>query len=219
MAPTTAKGRFLSAPNAAAAKAMMTTLLRVAGSSPNSGAMRIPPKAPNMDPSAHEVDDTRLGRAPLRAANSRLSTTALMAVPIRIRRNRYRMEIAMAMATTNTISRCQGSRDGPRSTPFSIPKRNGTRRAVSASQITPTSASNNTMTATVTMSCTTRVAVLKRRINKMSRNTPNAGANNPTTTSRASMECQSRFTCSSQYRKAEKTPMAPWAKLNPPVVV
>ena len=109
MAPTTASGRFLSAPNAAAAKAMMTTLFKVAGSSPSSGAMRMPPSAPIMEPSAHEVDDTTLGRAPLRAASSRLSTTARIAVPIRVRRSKNRMDTAMAIATTNTMSRCQGS--------------------------------------------------------------------------------------------------------------
>ena len=75
------------------------------------------------------------------------------------------------------------------------------------------------MIATVTMSCTTSDAVRSRLMITMSSVTPSAGANRPTTTNRARIECQPRFTWSSQYRKAANTPMAPWAKLNTPVVV
>ena len=71
---------------------------------------------------------------------------------------------------------------------------------------------------TVTMSCTTREAKRSLFIRSRSSATPTMGARTKMTTNSASGAGQCLLMRSSQYTKARKQPMAPWAKLNTPVV-
>ena len=220
-APSTVRGRLRSRPIAAAARAMMMMSLRFCGLNSTSGAMRIPARAASPLPRAHAVDDSRLARAPLSSVRSRLSTTARIATPVRVRNMKTRSASAMAMAATITMKRCHRIFAGPMSNPPD-PKKWSTERASVAGQNFPTSTRKNTIKPTVTMSCTTSGAVCRRRIRIRSSTTPTSGASTQTTRSRATTEGSSRppsRSCSSQKVKAPSTPMAPWAKLKTPVVV
>ncbi len=83
--PTNVHGRLRRRPMIAAAKA--STMKRVSASTrrPMFGARRIPAIAAIVEPSAHANAEIRPGRTPLSAASSRLSTTARMATPVRLR--------------------------------------------------------------------------------------------------------------------------------------
>ncbi len=127
----------------------------------------------------------------------------------------------MTRAMTIMANRCQVTRKSPMSNP-SPGQKKLTERARLASQIWPVRVRKNTIRPTVTISCTTSGAVRRRRMIKMSRTTPSSGATSSTTTTKPSQLGRpgpSVFSTSSQYTKAENTPMPPCAKLNTPVVV
>ena len=208
-APTTVRGRLRKAPNVAAAKAVMMMMLRFAGSSSTSGAMRMPPKAASEQPIAQALDETSPGRTPLSAASSLLSTTALMATPSRDLKSSRLKPRARAMAVSMVMRRCQRMLTPKISIPLRRPKKKSTRRMVSCSQISPASERKSTISATVAMSCTTKGAVRSCRMRITSRTIPKVGAKMMTTKKRAKSVCQPLFTCSSQNRNAQNTPMAP----------
>ena len=83
--PTNVHGRLRSRPMIAAANASTMNSVSTSTRRPTLGASRIPAIAAIDDPSAHASDDTRPGRTPFSAASSRLSTTARMATPVRLR--------------------------------------------------------------------------------------------------------------------------------------
>jgi hypothetical protein len=70
---------------------------------PVSGASRMPASAASEQPSPHEKLETISERAPIRLASPRLSTTARIETPSRVRNSRMRNPIASAIAST-TVS-------------------------------------------------------------------------------------------------------------------
>ena len=109
MAPTKVRGRLLSRPNMAAAKASITSRVRALAlmAEPWIGVMRMPARAARKAPPAHEMVARRSGRPPLSWSRSGSSTTARMATPERVRRNSRAMPPAMAMASTKAMISCQ----------------------------------------------------------------------------------------------------------------
>ncbi len=80
-----AHGRLLSWAMAAAAAATTISRARFSTTSPVSGAMRMPARPAVMQPSAHEAPLTTEGLAPVSPARLRLSTTARIEMPRRVR--------------------------------------------------------------------------------------------------------------------------------------
>ena len=83
--PTNVHGRLRSRPMIAAANASTMKSVNASTRNPTFGASRIPAIAAIIVPSAHASAETRPGRIPCRPASSRLSTTARMATPVRLR--------------------------------------------------------------------------------------------------------------------------------------
>ena len=83
--PAKAHGRLLSRAMAAAAAATMMMRVRFSTTMPVSGAMRMPARPAVMAPSAQADTLITEGRAPVRPARSRLSTTARIEMPSRVR--------------------------------------------------------------------------------------------------------------------------------------
>ena len=81
------------------------------------------------DPSAHENMDTRPGLTPFRPASSRLSTTARMATPRRVRDRRNFNPTASSSPVTIVMKRDQGMSVWPIMNP-SVPKKRSIRRGV-----------------------------------------------------------------------------------------
>ncbi len=88
---------------------MMSRVSTVVDMSAVSGAIRIPASAASEQPRAHAKLDSTVERAPPSAASSRLSTTARMATPMRVRNSRIRRPIANATATMMVMKRCHVS--------------------------------------------------------------------------------------------------------------
>ncbi len=83
--PTNVHGRLRSRPMIAAANASTMKSVNTSTRNPTLGASRMPAIAAIDEPRAHANDDTRPGRTPCNAASSRLSTTARIATPVRLR--------------------------------------------------------------------------------------------------------------------------------------
>ncbi len=108
MAPMKVRGRLLSRPNMAAAKASITSRVRALAlmAVPWMGVMRMPARAARKAPPAHEMVARRSGRPPLSCSRSGSSTTARMATPERVRRKRKAMLPAITMARMNAMISC-----------------------------------------------------------------------------------------------------------------
>ena len=124
MAPTKVRGRLLSRPNMAAAKASMTSRVRALAlmAEPWIGVMRMPARAARKAPPAQEMVARRSGRPPLSWSRSGSSTTARMATPERVRRKSRAMPPAMAMASTKAMISCQVTLTPPMRTEALAPK-------------------------------------------------------------------------------------------------
>ncbi len=92
---------MIAAANASTMSSVNVSMLSVLSSS----ARKMPAIAAIEAPRAHEVAETRPGRTPLSPARSRLSTTARIATPIRVRYSTKRSPMAIAMPATIVISR------------------------------------------------------------------------------------------------------------------
>ena len=183
-----------------------------------SGAIRIPANAATEQPSAQAKLESTDERAPSSAASSRLSTTARIAMPIRVRTKRMRNPIASATATMIVMNRCQVSNTSPMWNPRPA-KSCGIECALFWFQIMfarPTNAKSNP---TVTMSCTTSCLPCRWRMIARSSPIPSNGAMTSTTSGSATACGTPCATVSSQSTYARNMPIAPWAKLNTPVVV
>ena len=87
--PMNVSGRLLSRPMIAAANAERISNVSVCTSRvASSSARKMPATAAIDEPSAHENIETRPGLMPLSPASSRLSTTARIATPRRVRESR-----------------------------------------------------------------------------------------------------------------------------------
>ena len=125
MAPTKVRGRLLSRPNMAAAKASITSSVRALAlmAVPWMGVMRMPASAARKEPPAQERVARRSGRPPLSWSRSGSSTTARMATPERVRRKRKAMPPAMTMARKKAMISCQVSRT-PKTSTFALAPKN-----------------------------------------------------------------------------------------------
>ncbi len=113
-APRYVSGRLRRRPTTAAENAVMTSSVSVVvDMSAVSGASRMPASAASEHPRAHATLESSVDRAPPRAASSRLSTTARIATPMRVRNSRMRRPMASATATTMVMNRCHVSRTSP----------------------------------------------------------------------------------------------------------
>ena len=83
--PANVHGRLRRRPMIAAANVSTMKSVSVSTRSPTFGARRIPAMAAIIEPNAHASAETRPGRTPLSPASSRLSTTARIATPVRLR--------------------------------------------------------------------------------------------------------------------------------------
>ena len=107
------------------------------------------------DPIAHASIDAASGRAPWRPARLRLSTTARIVTPMRVRYRRRRRNTAIATAVTIVMNRCQSTNVLPMSNP-SLPKKKSIERDsdVGFHRVTARPMRKN-ITPRVTTSCTT----------------------------------------------------------------
>jgi len=85
IAPRKVRGRLRSRPTIAAANALMISRVSASTWSPSSDTSRIPDTAAIAEPIAHDSIDAASGRAPWRPARLRLSTTARIVTPMRVR--------------------------------------------------------------------------------------------------------------------------------------
>ena len=181
------------------------------------GANRIPDRAASDAPSAHASAALRAGRAPVSVASAGSSTAARMATPVRLRRISNHSPSATRPARAMVMSWSHGI-PTPR-TSTRLPSKNasmGRRRTGSQMNwATPTSPSSRPRLATSVM-----VSDMPWTP-RMSRATPrpNMGARIPSVTASASGADQPQSKRSCQYTNAPIMAMAPWAKLNTPVVV
>ena len=107
--PAKVIGRLFSRPMIAAANAARINSVSVCTSRvASSSAKKMPAIAAIDEPSAHENIDTRPGLMPLRPASSRLSTTARMATPRRVRDNTILRPSASPSPTTMVMNRDHG---------------------------------------------------------------------------------------------------------------
>ncbi len=141
-----------------------------------SGASRMPASAASDDPIAHASDDARSGFAPCSAASVGLSTTARIARPMRERLRNSRRPTAIATPNDDRDEAVPQHERCRR--PGSPGCRTGRGPTVDWFwfQIHAAKPMRNTMSATVAMSCTTRLLRAARLIANRSRNTPSAGA-------------------------------------------
>ncbi len=154
-APRYVSGRLRMRPTAAAANDVMIS--SVSGplvDMPVSGASRIPESAASEQPSAHEKLETLDDRAPARLARPRLSTTARIATPRRVRNSRMRRPMARPTASPTVRSRAYVSTTPATWKPF-WPNRVGIVWLRFWSQIMLARPMNANMSPTVTRSCTT----------------------------------------------------------------
>ncbi len=160
----------------------------------------------------------RAGEAPAMDASSGSSTTALMAVPGRVRNRNSRIPTATAAATITTVSWCQVTTTPRIET--ELPAKNcGSTRDVVGSQTIVASPMRSRSRPIVTVSVVSTDAPCNGRMSTRSISAPISGANTKRTRTRATGVGRPWFTDSSQYMKAATMPMAPWAKLKIPEVV
>lgn len=115
------------------------------------------------------------------------------------------------------ITRCQVMVTVPTLKPLP-PNRNGSDRPTVWSQIVLTSPMKPNSSPTVTISCTTSGLPCRWDMTARSRAMPNSGATTSTVNGMAIHVGQPQPTVSCHVRYAAIIPMAPWAKLNTPVV-
>jgi hypothetical protein len=88
-------GRLRNAPRAAAPNACTTSSVMSVGSSGSSGASSTPDADANITPMIHAVRRTRVVLVPVSSTRFGSSTTARIAVPVRVKRNiAYRPAVA-----------------------------------------------------------------------------------------------------------------------------
>ena len=203
----------------AAANASMMSRVRVCTSSDaSSSARKIPAMAAIPDPSAHENIDTRPGFTPFRPASSRLSTTARIATPRRVRDRRNFNPTARSRPVTMVMKRDQGMSVWPIMNP-SVPKNRSIRRGVCGSQKMAARPMRASMRPIVVTICATSGASASRRIRTISMIAPISGAATKTVRMNATNVCMPRSVCSVQKMNAPNIPIAPCAKLKMPDVV
>ena len=129
-----------------------------------------------MQPSDHEAPEMTEDLAPVRPARLRLSTTARIEMPRRVRYSRNRSATATRRAITTVMMRCQVATTSPRCTPLVPSKKWGTLRGDLGVQIVRVMPMKVSIRPTVTMSCTTSAASRSRRMITRSRAIPIAGA-------------------------------------------
>ena len=95
-----------SRPNTAAAMESSTSRVSTWTSSvpPLMGVIKIPASAARAPPRAQEIAASRRGRPPLSWRRAGLSTTALMATPVRVLLNRSRIPTAMSTPHPRAIA-------------------------------------------------------------------------------------------------------------------
>ena len=130
-------GRLFSRPMIAAANADRISRVSVCTSRvASSSARKMPATAAIDEPSAHENIETRPGLMPLRPASSRLSTTARIATPRRVRESRILSPSARPSPTTMVMKRDHGMSVSPIWKPL-VPKKRLMWRVSCGSQIRP----------------------------------------------------------------------------------
>ena len=160
----------------AAANASMISSVSVSIDSVESSSARKMPASAAIDvPSAHENCEVSPGRAPLSAASSRLSTTARIATPRRVRYRSSRIPSASSSPATIVISRYQGRNVCPMLNP-SLPKNVPTDRVSPGSQNVAARPIRKSIRPIVTTSCDTNGAVVRRRMKTRSITAPINGA-------------------------------------------
>ena len=155
---------------------------------------------------------------PLRPASSRLSTTARMATPRRVRESTILSPTASPSPTTMVMNRDHGISVSPMWKPL-VPKNRSMWRVSCGSQISPARPMRASMRPTVVTICATRGAFDIARIKRRSMIAPMSGAATNTVSSRAMKVWmpQSSWSCQKMY--ARNMPIAPCAKLKMPEVV
>ena len=175
---------------------MTTRRVRVSASSDNDGASRIPASAASAEPVAQLHTPTNAGRVPLSSANSRLSTTARMATPIRVPNNSARSPTATRPVSATTVTWCQVTYTDESWNP-DWPKNPGKRRA-SGFQMFTAKPMRNSVRPIVTTSDVATDTPWSRRIRNRSISAPASGATTRTTTNNATGAGQSWWKRSSQ---------------------
>ena len=217
--PANVRGRLLSRPMIAAANAARISRVSVCTSRvASSSARKMPATAAIDDPSAHENIETRPGLIPLRPASSRLSTTARMATPRRVRDSSTLSPSARPRPTTIVMKRDHGISVSPIWKP-DVPKKRSMCRVSCGSQISPASPMSANIRPMVVTSWATSGASAIARMSVRSINAPMSGAATNTVSSRAMNVWMPQSTRSCQKTYARNMPIAPWAKLKMPEVV
>ncbi len=215
--PAKVSGRLFSRPMIAAANAAMISNVSVCTSRvASSSARKMPATAAIDEPSAHENIETRPGLMPLRPASSRLSTTARMATPRRVRESRiFETDGERRGPTTIVMKRDHGINVWPIWKPL-VPKKRSMCRVSCGSQIRPARPMRMSMRPTVVTICATSGASDIARIRSRSMIAPMSGAATNTVSSSATKVWMPQLTWSSQNTYAMNMPIAPWAKLKMP---
>ena len=196
----------------------MTRNVRFKTLRPSFGARRMPASAASMVPRAQLRADTRDGRPPFKAVRLRSSTTARMAIPMRVRKSRRRRKMATRPAVAISMSSCQLMLTLKIRTLWPA-KNSGRARGSVCGNRHRASPTRNSSRPRVTIRATPVSEPRTLRISTRSTIAPNSGARMNSTAMSANGAGQCMCTRSCQYRKARSMPMAPWAKLKIPDVV
>ena len=217
--PKNVNGRLFNRPMIAAANAARISSVRVCTSRvASSSARKMPATAAIAEPNAHENIETIPGLMPLRPASSRLSTTARIATPSRVRESSTLSPSARPRPTTMVMKRDHGISVSPIWNPL-VPKNRLMWRVSCGSQIRPASPMRASMRPMVVTICATRGASAILRIRVISMIAPMIGAATNTVSKSATNVCTPQPTWICQNTYARNIPIAPWAKLKMPEVV
>ena len=175
---------MMAAANAARMSRVRVCTSRVASSS----ARKMPATAAIADPSAHENMETRPGRTPFRPASSRLSTTARMATPRRVRDSRTLSPSASPSPTTIVMKRDHGIRVSPSWNP-EVPKNRSMCRVSCGSQMSPARPMSMSMRPIVVTNWATSGASAIARMSTRSMTAPMSGAATNTVSRSATKVC------------------------------
>ena len=148
--------------------------------------MRIPASPASEQPRAQASPDTRSGETPLRAARSRLSTTARMATPMRVLYSRIRSPTATAMAVANIRTWWYSMTMPPNSTVRPAKNRGSDAFTVAGGQMMVATWMSATRSPMGTTMRVMGVASWRRRISTRSITRPSPGAKTSRVTASAS---------------------------------
>ncbi len=114
MAPATAPGIEPSPPSTAAAKIDSTSRVPVSGSTEVSSPTSMPPIPASPAPTITVTTATRTGSTPRSSARSRLSATARIARPVRLKRRKAQSSAMLASARPKFCNCCGPTRNAPK---------------------------------------------------------------------------------------------------------